>query len=128
MSSGDTKILNWKKVNDPGTLVLWPGTTIAPEDLDGPDGVLAFLKERFPNLEFAIVGCVATLPDTTESGVPVEGTGGRHDFFFGIKGPGVASFALKRFDYGMRWWQDVYFNNQEDIYPLEFRRAYPSDI
>ena len=38
----------------------------------------------------------------------------------------VPKFAMKRFSFGMRWWQDVYFNEHEHIYPLEFRRAYPS--
>ena len=32
---------------------------------------------------------------------------------------------FKRFRFGMRWWEDVYFNDGEGIYPMEFRRAYP---
>ena len=52
-------------------------------------------------------------------------TGGRHDFFFFVKAEGLPKFALKRFRFGMRWWEDVYFNGGEGIYPIEFRRAYP---
>ena len=38
----------------------------------------------------------------------------------------MPKFAVKRFTFGMRWWEDVYFNGGEGIYPIDFRRAYPN--
>ena len=54
-------------------------------------------------------------------------TGGRHDFFFYVNMADMHKFAFQRFQYGMRWWGDVYMysNNNEEIYPIEFRNAYP---
>ena len=97
-----------------------------PEDLDGPDGVLAFLEERFLDLEFSIVGCVTTLPDTTESGVRVEGTGGRHDF---LRSQGAGHRVVRAQTVRLRHAMVArrVLNNQEDIYPLDFRITYPSD-
>ena len=43
-----------------------------------------------------------------EDGEEVEGTGGRTDFFFFVKAADVPKFAIKRFPFGMRWWEDVY--------------------
>ena len=53
-------------------------------------------------------------------------TGGRHDFFFYVKMADVPKFAIKRFQFGMRWWENVYSNNGENIYPIEFLHAYPN--
>ena len=43
----------------------------------------------------------------------------------------MPKFAIKRFQFGMRWWKDVYFNEMKHIswhiYPPEFRRAYLLD-
>ena len=72
-----------------------------------------------------VVGCVKTLPNKDEEGNDVEGTGGRTDFFFFVKGPGISAFMMRRFGAGMRWWEDVYFNKQESIYPPDFLSAYP---
>ena len=72
------------------------------------------------------MGCVETLPDLRD-GTEIEGTGGRHDFFFFVRVADVPKFATKRFQFGMRWWEDVYFNDGEGIYPIEFRRAYPNE-
>ena len=60
-------------------------------------------------------GCVVDVPDT----------GGRCDFFFFVDLNDMPKFAVQRFQFGMRWWQDVYYNEGEGIYPIEFRVAYP---
>ena len=39
--------------------------------------------------------------------------------------PICTSLLSSAFKYGMRWWGDVYSNNNEEIYPIEFRNAYP---
>ena len=116
----------WSKMTkEDAVLTLWPGTTVTKSDLAGPKGVMAFFKHAF-DVEPTPVGCVETLPDTDADGVAVPGTGGRCDFFFFVNLADVPKFAIKRFQFGMRWWEDVYFNNGEDIYPIEFRRAYPN--
>ena len=118
-------MIPWSNIRvDDAVLTLWPGTEVTRGDLTGPNGLMAFFKEVF-DIEPTPVGCVTTLPDTDDDGVEIKDTGGRHDFFFYVKVVDVPKFAIKRFRFGMRWWQDVYFNGDEDIYPLEFRRAYP---
>ena len=82
-----------------------------------------FFEKAF-DIQVTPVGCVTTLPDI-KYGEEVKGTRGRTDFFFFVKAADVPKFAIKRFPFGMRWWEDVYFNEGEHIYPLEFRRAYP---
>lgn len=125
-SDTTNQVVPWSKVtvND-AVLTLWLGTSIQESDLTRPDGVMAFFKKVF-DIEPIPVGCVETLPDTDSAGVEIEGTGGRHDFFFYVKIADIPKFAFKRFRYGMRWWEDVYFNNNEHIYPVEFRNAYPN--
>ena len=104
---------------------LWPGTSVRKVDMHGPEGVPVFFEKVF-GIEVTPVGCVETLPDVDEAGDEVKGTGGRHDFFFFVKGTDVPRFAVKRFEFGMRWWSDVYFNHGEGIYPPEFCATYPA--
>ena len=56
----------------------------------------------------------------------VPDTGGRNDFFFYVNTADVPKFAIPRFHFGMRWWEDIYFNDGQDIYPPEFLAAYPN--
>lgn len=115
-------MMPWSKISvDDAVLTLWPGTSVKESDLEG---VMAFFKEVF-DIVPTPVGCVETLPDTDEDGINIPDTGGRHDFFFYVNMADMPKFAFQRFQYGMRWWEDVYFNNNEDIYPIEFRNAYP---
>jgi hypothetical protein len=120
-------MMPWVKMAvDDAVLTLWPGTSVKESDLTGPKSVMAFFKVVF-DIDITPVGCVETLPDTDADGVEIKGTGGRHDFFFFVKTADVPKFAIKRFQFGMRWWEDIYFNEGEGIYPIEFRRAYPQD-
>lgn len=116
--------MQWKKIANEGVLTLWPGTVVRESDIDGPDGICAFFKRTF-DIQIIPVGCVQTLPDLDANNNQVHGTGGRHDFFFFVQVGDVQKFALKRFQFGMRWWEDIYFNEGEDIYPIAFRKAYP---
>ena len=119
----DDDTMPWSKVEDDGVLTLWTGTPVRRADLYGPRCLHFFFEKAF-GIQVKPVGCVKTLPDI-EDGEEVAGTGGRTDFFFFVKAADVPKFAIKRFEFGMRWWEDVYFNGNEHIYPLEFRRAYP---
>ena len=121
----DDDPMPWSKVEDKdGVLTLWPANPVREAALYGPKSLQLFFEKAF-DIQVTPVGCVTTLPDI-EDGKEVEGTGGRTDFFFFVKASDVPKFAIKRFPFGMRWWEDVYFNEGEHIYPLEFRRAYPS--
>ena len=122
----DDDTMPWSKVEDEdGVLTLWPGTPVREADLYGPKSLHLFFEKAF-GIQVKPVGCVTTLPDI-EDGEEVEGTGGRIDFFFFVKKADVPKFAIKRFPFGMRWWEDVYFNETEHIYPPEFRQAYLLD-
>jgi hypothetical protein len=54
-----------------------------------------------------------------KNGVPVPETGGRHDLFFAIHDEDVGKFVLKRFQYDIRWLEDVLAscNYHSPIYP-----------
>ena len=79
------------------------------------------------DIEVTPVGCVKTLPDTDNDGNYVEGTGGRYDFFFFVKAADVPKIAIKRFEFGMRWWSDIYLNKGDNIYPPEFCTVYSAN-
>ena len=122
------KAMEWKKIEaDNAVLTFWPGTSVRESDINGPQGIHAFFQQAF-GIQITPVGCVETLQDLNDDGEEVFGTGGRSDFFFFVNTADVSKFARKRFSFGMRWWEDVYFNDQEDIYPTKFREAYPDPV
>lgn len=122
-TSDKSDTMAWSKVEvENGVLALWPATPVREADMYGPKSLHFIFEEAF-GIKVTPVGCVTTLPDV-ENGERVEGTGGRTDFFFFVDAADMPKFAIKRFLYGMKWWEDVYFN-EGDIYPLEFREAYP---
>ena len=104
-----------------GVLSLWPGITIREGDKE--DLVDFFALEL--GIDPLFVGTVTTLPNVEHRDMEDPPTGGRHDFFFFVKDEDVNKFAVRRLMHGMRWCQDVFFNEQEDIYPIEFRNEYP---
>lgn len=118
--------MQWREIHpaEDAVLTLWPGTLVKESDIDGPQGIHAFFKTAF-NIEITPVGCVLTLPDLDRHHEEIPDTGGRCDFFFFVYLSDLPNFALQRFQFGMRWWEDVYFNHNEGIYPIEFREAYP---
>lgn len=119
------EMMQWSKIKvDDAVLALWPGTLVRQADLKGDKSIIDFFHKVF-DIEIIPVGCVTTLPDVDHSGLTIEHTGGRHDFFFFVKTDDMLKFARKRFKFQMRWWSDVYFNNDEHIYPLKFLKAYP---
>jgi len=122
--------MEWKAINidDAGVLVVWPGTVMTEGDLDGPTGFRSWIQAELADgmrLDVTIVGCVKTLPTCNADGIPIKNTGDSSHFFFCVKGPGVGIFARRRFEHGMRWWEDIYFNGQEHMYPADFLAAYP---
>lgn len=97
-------------------LCVWEGTVV------GADEVKTF--EDWVQSEFGVRAKyseeVLTLPTPGE-----EGTGGRNDLFFCIHDEDVSKFAIARLVYGIRWWEDVLGNGNEDLYPQEILEKYP---
>ena len=101
-------------------VVVWPGTLVAPEQIAEFEAfMLTELKARVKYLETIFTG-----PDI-ENGCPVEGTGGRADVFFAIHAEDIGKFAIPRFQYEMRWIEDVLGNElmkgEVSIYPARVR-------
>ena len=91
---------------------VWPGTLVgADKTAEFEAFVLENLGTRIQYLEE-----VQTAPDY-KNGYPVEGTGGRNDVLFAVHNDDVMKFAVPRFQYGMRWLEDVYGNGGGDLYP-----------
>ena len=97
-------------------LVLWEGTLVC----DKADFESTFKEIGLTEHDVSFLGCVST-------------RSGRTDAFFWIRNSDVPKFALRRFRVGalglgnIRWWSDVYYNNQQGNYPEEFRAAFPED-
>ena len=115
----------WRGSHDPslGVVTLWPGVLISEEDVE--TGNLADFFHKNFSIEIIPIGTVHTLPDKGDySGE----TGGRADFFFYVPSQYISQFAVPRFQMQMRWWEDVYFNDGEDIYPADFKEAFPNPV
>lgn len=123
MSDENIKPLMWKEgVECAGVLCVWPGVTVSETD-----NILDWFKKSM-RIEPLIVGTVLTLPDPEHQGMEEPPTGGRTDFFFYVRAEDIPRFSTHRLHLGMRWWEDVFYTEQQDIYPLEFRKAYPCPI
>jgi len=72
-----------------------------------------------------VIGVILTLPSKDKNGKNIPETGGRKDFFFFINNKDIKRFAIWRFNYSMRWWEDIFYNHEEAIYPPSFRKKYP---
>lgn len=91
---------------------VWPGTVVGHASIE--DFVLFFKEELGSRVQY--LEEVLTAPDY-ENGYPVEGTGGRNDVLFAIHDDDITKFAVARFQYGIRWIEDVYGNGGGDLYP-----------
>ena len=76
-----------------GVLTLWTGTVVKNSDRES---IAEFFQNVF-GIQHYPIGCVETLPDTDYDGNPIDGTGGRIDYFFYVKLGDVPRFAVKRF-------------------------------
>lgn len=91
---------------------VWPGTLVGKDNVaDFEQFVLDELGTRVQYLEE-----VTTAPDM-RNGFPVEGTGGRNDVLFAVHNEDVMKFAVPRFQFGMRWLEDMYGNGHGALYP-----------
>ena len=103
------------------SLLMWPSVFLRNET-ERQEFQKNDFKNFFPNAmhDPIVIGNVITLPGQ-------GGSGGRSDLFFWVHEDDLSGFVMARFKYGIRWWQDVYCNGGEDIYPSEFRDAYPNE-
>jgi hypothetical protein len=91
---------------------VWPGTLVGNSNIAGFETyMLENLGTRVQYLEE-----VKTAPDF-DNGFPVEDTGGRNDVLFAVHNDDIMKFAVPRFQYGMRWLEDVYGNGGGNLYP-----------
>lgn len=129
-ASSEEEVIPWSKIDHAGVLTVWQDISVCPSDL--PE-MLDFFRTMF-DITPTPVGCVTTLPSRTADGAEVAGTGGRCDFFFFVEVTDMEKIAFPRVafcrEYGqrVRWWEDIFFNREEDIYPTAFRDAYPDPI
>jgi hypothetical protein len=83
-------------------VVVWPGTVLEAEQVpEFEQWMMDEFRTRAQYLE-----TILTAP-TMRNGAPVEGTGGRSDLFFAIHTEDIANLAISRFEFGMRWVEDV---------------------
>ena len=101
-------------------VAVWPGTIVGSNMV--AEFEQFFLNEMKVRVQF--LEEVLTLPDQHE-GEAVEGTGGRNDCFFAVHTEDVGQFAVPRLAMGIRWIEDVYGNEQGNIYPARIE-AYKS--
>ena len=134
MWNDDTKLEIAEKINSAekgsGVLAVWPGTVVSKEyyDKDNPQNILSFFEQSLGVEIKQIVGTVITLPDREHRDMENPPTGGRQDFFFYFQNQDIPKVAVPRLNMGIRWWEDVYFNRGEGIYPTEFREAFPDPV
>jgi hypothetical protein len=99
-------------------LLIWPGTEFdRHKDVDQLNN---FMKTVFGlTNDIVVVGTIRTLPGQ-------DGPGGRSDLFWLVHEDDTLKFGnSKRLGMGIRWWEDVFYNNGQDIYPADFKTAYP---
>lgn len=93
-------------------MVIWEGTVVEENDLDS---IVDFFKEEYAT-RVKCVGCVKL-------------TNGRIDFAFLVHDEDAMNFALRRFEMASagvpRWWEDIFFNGQDCLYPADFVECYP---
>lgn len=86
--------------------VAWPQTELgnsSPADFE------AWVAETFGGVRAKYIGDFITLPDEE------PGSGGRSDLCFAIHEEDAEKFAVPRFEYGMRWVDDVIANERDAL-------------
>jgi len=92
---------------------VWPATVVGKEQVaEFEQFMLTELGARVQYLEE-----ITTAPDLNKFGCPIDGSGGRNDLFFAVHTDDIAGFAVKRLMMGIRWLEDVYGNNNGNLYP-----------
>lgn len=88
---------------------VWPGTLLGDST---PDEFINWLRSEF--------GIRAIFCEV------VQTYNGRQDLFFRINGNDIGKFAVKRLNYGIRWWEDILGNGRGCEYSPEVLERYPN--
>lgn len=109
---------NPKRPIDYSQVCVWPGTLMTNKDGTeySPQDFENFMIQTF-GVRIKFLEVIFTNPD---SGDPI-GSGGRSDVFFAVHNEDIAGFAFPRLQYGIRWIEDVYGNDQGYLYPERVR-------
>lgn len=99
-------------------LCVWPGTIVGQENIEDFE---SFFKDEF-GVRIKYTEEVLTNPDPGET---LEQSGGRNDVLFFVHDEDVAGFAIKRLQMGIRWWEDVFYNDNSHLYSKEILDKYP---
>ena len=92
---------------------VWPGIVVKPDEVE--DLVKFFKDELDTRVQY--LESVTTGTDRDKNGRPDMSTGGRTDVLMAIHNDDIGKFAIARFQFGIRWLEDVYLNGQGNIYP-----------
>ena len=115
--SSSVKIVRRNHFNQ---LVCWPA--IEPLNTAGGDSIndfIEFFKRNGFRVKYATE--FQTLPDEDDRSGE---TGGRNDVLFYIHDKDIPQFSIWRFQYGMKWWEDVLDNGGGDIIPTKILDKY----
>ena len=100
---------------DYSILAVWPAVVVQQDDLSDVQDFFSGMGCKHPIIP---IGVVYTLPDYGDRLVhPEEGdipTGGRPDFTFYFHNADIPLIAVRRLQYGIRWWEDVIANERND--------------
>jgi len=98
-------------------LCVWQGTTLGDATVD--EFVNFFKEELNVRVKFA--------EEVKTNGSKERGEeGGRHDILFYIHDEDINTFAIKRFSFGIRWWEDVVsYNSGSYLYSEDVLNKYP---
>jgi len=98
-------------------LCVWSGTTLGESTIED------FEKFFIDNLNARIKFCEVVI---TNGSVERNEEGGRSDILFYVHDNDVMGFAVKRFEYGIRWWEDVVsYNDGAYLYSQGILDKYP---
>lgn len=103
-------------------VVVWPGTILGDSTVEDLEKfILDNLGTRAQYLE-----CIITKPDFDDRGYTIPETGGRSDLIFAIHKEDIMKFAMPRFEYGMRWIEDVLAtcNHSRHLYDCDYLQQY----
>ena len=119
MTTGETTEIK----NCYNQLCVWQGCLMPAEN---PIEVFTEFFKEVLHVRVKFCEQVWTNPDIDEDGKPIKGTGGRSDLLFYIHDEDIPKFAIKRLEYGIRWWEDVVsYNKGSYLYPQEVLDKYP---
>jgi hypothetical protein len=105
------------EINNYVQLCVWHGTMLGNNT---ENDFVNFMKDEFG---VRIKFCEEVI---TNGNIERNEEGGRHDLLFFVHSEDLQSFAMKRLEYGIRWWEDVVkYNDGAYLYSEEILNKYP---